>query len=336
MKLRLPSRPRRLLGIDIGTDTLKLALCVNGKVLKTARAPMPREIFDANFRIKSNDMMARTLIQAMRENGLRASRVSIVLSERVSFLRNITVKKMSEKQLRLNLPYEFIDYLEGDINEYVFDYAMISDPRTDEGEEMDLMGVAIRRDLIEESKDWLGQAGLRLSKIVPNESAYIALIHNAPSEVRYLRECCFVNLGYAAIRLVVLRGDMHTATRVLSPGLSRLDHVVADAMDVDTEVAHKYILSNYMDCLNLDPCIQVYNEIALELMRAINFYGFSNPDSNIEAVTFCGGGADNAPLRSAIARELGLDVREAGDWVKDGAIVSDCCHYIQAIGGTMD
>ena len=51
---------------------------------------------------------------------------------------------MTEEQLRLNLPYEFHDYIGGEMDKYVFDYAMI---QTKEGT-MDLLWCGVHEDAV--------------------------------------------------------------------------------------------------------------------------------------------------------------------------------------------
>ena len=48
-------------------------------------------------------------------------------------MRRFEMPLMTEEQLRLNLPYEFHDYIGDEMDKYVFDYAMIQTKREDDG-----------------------------------------------------------------------------------------------------------------------------------------------------------------------------------------------------------
>ena len=45
------------------------------------------------------------------------------------FVKNVEMPLMTVEQLEYNLPFEFKDYITGELREYVFDYALMSDPR---------------------------------------------------------------------------------------------------------------------------------------------------------------------------------------------------------------
>jgi type IV pilus assembly protein PilM len=105
---------------------------------------------------------------------------------------------------------------------------------------------------------------------------------------------------------------------------------------VDVHLAHTYLLTNYDDCQNSEACRNAYGNIAVELMRALNFYRFSNPDSQLEHIWLCGGGAVIAPLRKAIADTLDMKVHQARELLPGGDQVEAGFELVQAIGVTMD
>ena len=51
-----------------------------------------------------------------------------MLPNEVVFIKNVEMPPMSVDQLKYNLPFEFNDYITGERKEYVFDYAVVSEP----------------------------------------------------------------------------------------------------------------------------------------------------------------------------------------------------------------
>jgi len=171
---------KTILGVDIGHDQLKLALVRNGRVLRTASAPMPENLLREG-RITSRETMAELIRATMKENGIRANHASFVLSNETAFIKNINMPRMTIDQLEYNLPFEFNDYITGELKDYVFDYAMVSDPEEDAandeaGATMELLGVGTLRAVLEDAREVLRKAGLRLATTAPAISAYIALL----------------------------------------------------------------------------------------------------------------------------------------------------------------
>lgn len=75
-----------------------------------------------------------------------------------------------------------------------------------------------------------------------------------------------------------------------------------------------------------------YESIAVELMRAMNFYRFSNPDSALSDLWACGGGAVIPPLSQTIGEMLDIQLHPASELVPGGDDVESCNTFVQAIG----
>ena len=74
---------------------------------------------------------------------------------------------------------------------------------------------------------------------------------------------------------------------------------------------------------------------AVELVRALNFYRFSNRDSTLSDMWLCGGGAVIEPLADAIGSMVDMRLHTPDELVPGGEAVPDCNSYIQAIGIAM-
>ncbi len=343
-----------MLGIDIGHDSLKLALVKGGTVRRTAVVRMPQNLFHDN-RVASVDTMGELIRRAVKENGLRCKSAALALPNETVFTRSLTMPLMTIDQLEFNLPFEFGDFITDDLSNYVFDYEVISvntspskpadaeseaagaegagDGESGGAQTMDLMAVAAPKQLIEDSREIMRKAGMKLAKAAPAVCAFQALIREAEKNgANPDREYCIIDMGYSSVRMDMFRGDRHIVTRALETGMRNLDTIIADAYSVDPQTAHTYLISDHDGCQNKDYCINAYNDMAVELMRAVNFYRFSNPDSQLEDIWICGGGACIEPLRSSIAGALDMNIHPAGDLIPGNAQVDADYSMLQAIG----
>ena len=346
---------KTILGIDIGHDQLKLALVKGTRVQRVATVDMPENLMREN-RITSRESMADLLRNAMKQNKLHANHAAFVLPNEAVFIKNVEMPPMTVDQLEYNLPFEFNDYITGERKEYVFDYAVISDPEDKaadaksaeaepaEGEEggeapepvMELLAVGAHRSLLEDAQETLRKASLRLVRSAPAICSYIELIR---AQREFLSgfgdEYGILDLGHQSIRMYMFKNDRHVATRVLEVGMSRLDDVLADAYGVDAHLAHTYLMSNYDNCQDREECRTAYESIAVELMRAMNFYRFSNPSSVLSDLWLCGGGAVIQPLADTIGEMLDLQLHPATELVPGGDAIESCNSFVQAIGIAM-
>ncbi len=332
---------KTILGIDIGHDSLKLALVSGNKVKKVAVAQMPDKTMREG-RIVSVETMGELIRQTMRENGIRCKSAALAIPNENVFIRNVTMPLMTVEQLNYNLPFEFRDYISDELKNYIFDYAVTSKHTAaaeeggegeHEGEVMDLMAVAASRTLIEESHAIMRRAGLKLVKAAPSISAFSAVIQEATRNgADPAREYCILDMGHSSIRMHMFKGDVHIVTRALETGLRSIDTVIADAFSVDEHLAHTYLLNNYEDCQNKDYCVNAYGNLTVELIKALNFYRFSNPDSHLEDVWICGGGAFIEPLEKIIEENLDMDVHPASELIPGGTSIEKSLAVLQAIG----
>ncbi len=374
----------KILGIDIGYDSVKLALVSGKQVKKTAIASMPKRLMREG-RLASPEAMGELLAQTMKKNGIHCSSAAVAFSNEAVFVRNVTMPVMAAEQLTLNLPYEFRDYITEDLKNYIFDYAMLSDPastakmgaikaekkekqpkkekrnaleafeaeadkaavvaaETEEvaavsgGATMDMLAVAAPVSLMDETRLMLRKAGLKLTKAAPAVCSYVGLIRNMdPAKKPGSGEYCFLDLGYQSIRMYMFKGDRHEVTRVLESGLNVVDAAIADAYNVDEHLAHTYVVNNFEDCQSKEVCVNAFNNIAVELMRALNFYRFSNPESTLSDIWLCGGGAAITPLVAAIESGMeGMNVHSAEELLPGGRLLGDSNALVQAIGITQE
>ena len=350
---------KTILGVDIGSDSLKLALVTGKSVKKAVAVPMPHSLVKEG-RVVSIDAMGDLIRSAMRDNGLHCTDGALVLPNEVAFIRNVVMPSMTAEQLEYNLPYEFRDFITDELKDYSYDYAMYStaeeikaskkkkksegsddsddafasDPVAGDSEgNMDILAAAVQTSLIEDSKTLFRKAGLKLVKIAPAVCSFIPLIR--AMEDKSDDEYCILDLGYRAIRMYMFRGDRYIVTRLLETGLSTLDDVIAQEFSVDTHLAHTYLLTNYEECQTRECCQNAYNDIAVELMRALNFYRFSNPDSRLSDIWLCGGGALLSPLTQAITDTLDLEVHQASELLSGGKGAKKGNVLIQASGLAM-
>jgi type IV pilus assembly protein PilM len=351
----------QILGIDAGVDRLKLALVEDGYVLDAVAVKMPENLVkDGKF--TSTELLSELIAKTLKDNGIKANNAAFVMSNSSVYVKNVKMPMMTKEQLVYNLPYEFNDYITGEVKDYVFDYAVLppdekeevkeetapeQEPVSPEEEEtpaeepkeetLNLMAVGGRRDDIENIAAMLRRAGLKLVKAAPAICAYISLIRQQMDVLSQTTdEFGILDLGYESVRMYMFKGDRHVATRELDIGLSSLDNVIADLYNVEVHLAHTYLLNNFENCLEREECRQAYENIAIELMRAMNFYRFSNPDSNLTDLWLCGGAAAINPLAVAIGEMLDMRLHTASELVTDGDEIPDCNSFVQAIGIAID
>ncbi len=324
---------KTILGLDIGSDSLKLVLLKGNKIKKSAVVAVPENVV-RDGHIISVETMAETIKEAMKENKISASRAGVVLSGDNIFVRNVQMPRMNHEQLMYNLKYEFKDYITNEPKNYIFDYAMVDnstkkvsdEPDTEPFDEadnnsMELMAVVAPREVVEETARMVKKAGLKLAVAAPPVCAYKTLIERYMRKHRDVdmsnKEFCILDIGHSAIRMYMFKRGNYNVTRALEMGLSNVDMALADSLGVDEHLAHTYLVKNYNECQSSQVCQTAFDNISVELMRVLNFYRFSNPDSNLSEIWICGGGVAIPALRETLQRVLDMDVHMGNELMPD-------------------
>ena len=325
------------LGIDIGKDQMKLVLMKGENIVKTASVQMPEGLLK-DGRIVSVETTGELIRKTMKENKIRCKEAAVVVSSGICFLRNVTMPEMTAEQLVYNLPYEFRDYITDELKKYVFDYSWGSGEEMPKGKklkkaskkkkkeekpeeeenqkrnEMELLAAAAPLEVMEDLRLMARKAGLKLTFAAPEVSACENLLHyKLRNEQDKDKEYGILDLGSTSSRLFIFKGDRHQVTRVIERGMEQVEELLADTFHIDIHLAHTWLLANHEDCIHSEVCQDAFSQISVELMRALNFYQFSNPESRLEDIYICGGGASIATMRQSLEENLDVKIHEAGE-----------------------
>lgn len=289
-------------GINIGAGSVKMTQVSNGVVSKRMVEAVPENLI-RDGRILSVEAMGDFLKQVVKGNQLKSKDGAVVIPAEQCYLRRATMPYMTLDQMKLNLPYEFRDYIHADREDYIYDYAVVGEERNEEGDivSQELLIAAVKRDVIDGYARMLGMAGLRLKIALPEPFAFRNIIREYEKETKvHPQVYCIVDMGHTALRIHLFEGDVYETTRVIDFGGSHMDVLIADALDVDVYVASAYKKKNYEDVQNTEICRDLYQKMTVEIVRAINFYNYNNPDKELQDLYFCGGLAEVEPLMETI------------------------------------
>lgn len=296
---------KKVTGFDIGARTVHVAVN-DGKGLRIVNEQTPEGLV-RDGQILSLEAMSGFLRGLKKERKLRVRKAALVLSASQCCCRRFTTAYMSARQLTFNLPYEFRDFISGDKENYYYDYAVVNTVTDGDGQprELDLIAAAVRRDLMQDLEAMFKRAGFKLATAIPEELAYINLIR-AGGDMSHGH--CLLDLGHSSIKLYIFEGDRFENIRALDFGLEAVEEAVANHFNVDAHVASSYLQSDYNGCTRLPQCIDIYNSVAVEVTRAVNFYRFNSGGSEVEHLHLCGGGTRLQALVETLRAQLSIPV----------------------------
>ncbi len=323
--------------IQIGESTIKMVQVSDGKAVKTVLEATPDNLV-RDGHILSFEALAEILKSMARDNQMRNRNAVVVLPLENCYLRRTSMPYMTVDQLKLNLPYEFRDYIHADREDYFYDYAVVGQ-ETDEAGEMkslDLLIAAVKNELIEKYMKILTFAGFKLKIALPDACAFRNIIRQyEENNEEHPAAYCIVDLGHSSIRVHLYNGSVYETTRVIEYGGVTLDSLIAEEMDVDVHIASSYKVKNYNQVQELEACKEIYDKMIVELFRSINFYNYNNPDSELKDIYFCGGLAKITPFMDMVRSALEVRCHTIGELMEE-AEQDDTLELIcAAIGATL-
>lgn len=319
------------IGFDIGSSSMKIAV-IKGDGLRLEEIRLPENMVEGDT-ISMPNAFSQYLKKIKKELDLpRAATAGLILPYSQVICRQVTMPKMTQGQLMMNLPYEFSDFIQGLPGQYFCDYALCEHTPGEDPESMPMMAAVAAKHQLEEYAGIFSAAGIRLRTILPQEMALTA-IAKANAEGRP-EEFCFVDLGHQRTRITVIWRDRVQATRQIALGGRQIDQIAAEELGIDAFLANGYKTAGSRDVLGIPAVTDICERIAVEILKVINFYRFTYQNSDLGEIYLVGGGAALEPLRQAIAGQVGLELRSPAELLPAG--VENAASGIFAAGVAME
>lgn len=317
----------KMIGIEIGSDTLKLAVVSGGLVKTMAVERMPENLVREG-KVTAPAAMSAFLKEMCKKNGICGGNCALVLPSQQVISHRVSMPVMTEAELKLNLPFEFRDFVGKEGSKYTYDY-IVTDIRDNI---MELYAVAVRTDVVENYYSILKKAGLTLKVAMPVEMAWQNLVMQAASEPRKI---CIVDVGHNITRVGIYENGQYILGREIEMGGQLLDQVISDRQKVDGYVARVRKEANMDKVLSSDYCIDVYNMLAMEVMKVISFYGYGEGEdgTKLRDIYCCGGTSSVEGLRTAIVKITELTMHHTKRLVPLGDVNYELTQYCALAAG---
>ena len=303
---------KKILGFDIGGYELKIAQ-LKGDVLTGYTVEHTPDNLIKEGKFTSFNAMAEFIRDTMKKNRINGKEAAIAVPSEACFLRRVKLPKMTIPQLRVNLPFEFRDFVEGDLNEYIYDYAVLKM----EENTMELMAAAIQKRTVNDYREMMRRVGLKLTKLVPDVLGFQSILKHSGMVTEDKRDFAILDLGHTSTRIYFFSDGAYEITRTLNTGSPAMVQAVAEAKGVDIHIARLYLEANQENVLDLPSVTELFEDISIEVMRIMNFYSYSNPNNTIDRLYYCGGGLNAERVIRGVHESTELEVIPFGGLVKE-------------------
>lgn len=305
------SRPKGVVGLDIGSSAVKLVELKERKgeftLVRLGVEPLsPEAIVDGS--IMDSSLVVDAIHKLNDETKVKAANFATSLSGHSVIIKKIQLPMMSEEELGESIQWEAEQYIPFDINDVRLDYVTLSgdDPTQ---EQMEVLLVAVKKDKVNDYHSVISQAGKSPALI----DVDVFAIQNA-YEVNYdldpLKVLALINMGAGVTNINILaRGatvfwrDITIGGNQFTEALQRefnLAYEQAEALKRGEQVG-RYSLADAKPILDA-----VSEEMASEIQKTFDFFSATSSEGSVEELVLSGGCSLTPNLQQVLRDRFGV------------------------------
>ena len=285
-----------LVGLDIGTSSIKaIQLKRAGKDLELVHlglAPIPPETIVDGLIMDANAVVS-TIERIFSENDIKTKEVAVAVSGHSVIVKKIRMTQMKEEELRESIRWEAEQYIPFAIEDVNIDFQIVGSPAA-QSQEMDVMLVAVKKDIVNDYQAIISSAGLHTA-VVDVDAFALENAYTISYEIRPDELVALVNLGAAVMTINILRNGVSAFTRDSVFGGSRYTEAIQKGLALSYDQAERLKMGQEVEAHTFDdakPMIaEVNSELVGEIRRSFDFFRSSSQDEQIHKLFLSGGSA---------------------------------------------
>jgi len=306
------NRKDHLVGLDIGSSAIKAAeIRISGKrktLKKFGMMPVtPGAIVDG--RIVDMPEVAgaiRTLFKSLK---IREKKVAISTGGQSVVIKTINTDRVPEKELQKSIVAEAEQYIPYDIEDVNIDYQVMGESEFS-SEQMSVLLVAVKKDLVAEYMSLTAMAGLNASIIDVDtfalQNIYETLPGQNPEDLTLL-----LDVGASKTSLNLVKNHISMMVQDSGSGTFQIVEELAERFEMDFSEAEKILKGPVSAAPDPEEVTTVLQQAAViwcsEISDVVHNF-MSNTEERISRIVVSGGGSYIKPFMERLETEIGAGV----------------------------
>ncbi len=307
-------KSKKLLGIDIGTNSVKVVeLNVGSKsstVLNFLMEPVPPGLVQGG-EVTDPAALAGIIRAAVSKLGTKRRKAAVPIWGAAVIVKKITLPRMEEKLVAEQIQWEAEQYIPFDKSEINLEFQILNTKKNVES--MDVLIVGAKKDLVFRVAEAVALADLDCEVVdvagFALANCYHSGVGKTPGEVTGI-----INVGGGVTNFVVVDGGDVIFSRDIPSGGGTYTAEIQKNMGLSYEESESMKLSACMGQAapaEIQEVISAVNEsMADEVKRTFEFFQATTTDVSVQRFVVTGGASQTPGLRDAIGRALGMGLQE--------------------------
>lgn len=319
-------KKNQVIGLDIGSHSIKLVEIDHSKRGRILRnfgmiGLPPGAIVEGS--IKEIEIVSSAIVNLYKNLKIKNKAVAASISGYSVIVKKISMGAKDESEIEARIQEEAEQYIPFDINEVNLDFDVLVPTKETEEEgdkvqgevvdQMDLMLVAAKKDVVEDYVSLIELAGLHAGLLDVDAFALQNVFEISTQEAE--PEGCYaiVNVGAEELGINAIKNGVSLFTRDSSYGGSQITEAIKSEFKVSFEEAEKIKLGGIQpdDSAALEEIFStVVSDWIQEIKRALDFVGNTYPNEVIEQILLCGGSCKIPGFQKYLKLETDIQIAE--------------------------
>ena len=301
-----------LVGLDIGSSSIKVAeIKVTGKGRVLNKFGMskvtPGSIVEG--RVANADELANDIKTLFKSQKIREKNVAISTGGHSVVIKTINTLNKPEQELHKTIYSEAEQYIPYDIDDVNIDYQILGESEFSP-DEINVLLVAVRKDLVAEYIELIHKAGLNPKIIDVDTFALQNIYEILPYENRE-KITLLIDVGASKTSLNILKTNVSLMMRDNMSGTNQIIEEICSQYDISLADAHLAV-NGEINTIGQDKIQEMSLKIAQawcsEICEFVNTYQSGADDEKVENIVLSGGGIFVGGFKESLMSELEADV----------------------------
>ncbi len=299
-------RSKKSVGLDIGSGFVKVVVVDHSgdqpEVIQVAMRPLVADAI-VEGEVMDPGLVSDTVRDVFKDIGMKGKEVVTAVGGHDVIIKKIEMDRMKESDAREVIRWEAEQHVPFDIKSVELDFQIL-DP-LEEGLQMQVLLVAVKRELVDNRVSLLLDAGLSPAAIdVDAFALHNAFAHNYPNAMRGI--VALVNVGHETTNVNILEDGIPLLTRDIPFGSRRVRQDLQREKGLTAEEAED-VVQGKEQLHDLSSIVESSaDEVGVGIERASAFLMTRQDGAGLGSIYLSGGGARIPGMADALGARMNL------------------------------
>lgn len=305
-------KKNRLVGLDIGSRTLKLAEIIDTKAGSTLKNFSTIDIEPGLIEegsVRDPEAVSGYIRELFKSAKLKDTNVAISIGGYSVIVKKINVQTMTEDELHETIHFEAEQYIPFDISEVNLDFQILGESEHNPNQ-MNVLLVAAKKEMISEYINLMKMA--KLHPLIIDVDAFalqnIFKFNYSPED----ENIALIDIGASKTSLNILKDNVSEFMRDVSLGCEQINDKIASTVGCTIEETEEIKLGEESDLISAEDLKEIVESVVtdwcIEIKRALDFFYSTYPEEQISRIVLSGGGANIKKFLELLAAETSSEV----------------------------